>query len=51
MDDDLISLLKQKVGKLGISRISLQDAIKYDILPEPHIHLVPLVLDNLKKIN
>lgn len=49
MDDDLISFIESKVGKLGISRISLQDAIKYDILPEPHIHLVPLVLDNLKK--
>lgn len=49
MDDDLISFIEAKVGKLGISRISLQDAIKYDILPEPHIHLVPLVLDNLKK--
>lgn len=49
MDDDLISFIESKVGKLGISRISLQDAIKYDILPEPHIHLIPLVLDNLKK--
>lgn len=49
MDDDLISFIESKVGKLGISRVSLQDAIKYDILPEPHIHLVPLVLDNLKK--
>lgn len=49
MSDELISFIEAKVGKLGISRISLQDAIDNNILPEPHIHLVPLTLDNFTK--
>lgn len=49
MSDELLSFIEYKVGKLGVSRISLQDAIDKNILPEPHIHLIPLSLDNTKK--
>ena len=41
--------LKYIVGDYATSSVSIDDAIKNDILPEPKIYLVPLELDNTKR--
>lgn len=44
----LLNILENYMGYIAFSRVTLQDAIDFKILPGPHIHLIPLSLDNLK---
>ena len=46
MDRGMLNLLESSLGYIAWHRITLQDAIDFDILPGPHIHLIPLLLDN-----
>lgn len=43
------SELGYTIGSYATSSVSIDDAIKNDILPEPKIYLVPLTLDNNKR--
>ena len=46
MNDALIYDLSLIVGEIKVSKISLQQAIDWGLIPEPKIILVPLTLDN-----
>lgn len=48
LDRGTLNLLESYIGYIAPHKISLQDAIDFNILPGPHIHLIPLSLDNLK---
>ena len=48
LERGLINILENYLGYISFHRITLQDAIDFKILPGPHIHLIPLTLDNLK---
>ena len=49
MDRGMLNLLESSLGYIAWHRITLQDAIDFDILPGPHIHLIPLTLNNDSK--
>lgn len=48
LDRGLLNELENILGYIAPHKISLQDAIDFNILPGPHIHLIPLTLDNVK---
>lgn len=48
LDRGLLNELENILGYIAPHKIGLQDAIDFNILPDPHIHLIPLTLDNLK---
>lgn len=48
LDRGLINELENILGYIAPHKIGLQDAIDFNILPGPHIHLIPLTLDNVK---
>lgn len=49
LQDKLIQVLDNIFGKFIISKITLQQAIEWNILPTPKIFLIPVFLDNIKK--
>lgn len=48
LDRGMLNELENILGYIAPHKISLQDAIDFNILPGPHIHLIPLTLDNIK---
>jgi superfamily II DNA or RNA helicase len=48
LDRGMLNELENILGYIAPHKISLQDAIDFNILPGPHIHLIPLTLDNVK---
>lgn len=44
----MLNELENILGYIAPHKIGLQDAIDFNILPGPHIHLIPLTLDNIK---
>lgn len=48
LDRGMLNELEDILGYIAYHKISLQDAIDFNILPGPHIHLIPLTLDNIK---
>ena len=46
VEDKMIYELEEIIGKIKVSKITLQEAIDFNILPQPEIILVPLQLDN-----
>ena len=48
LDRSLLNTLEYCLGYIAYHKVDLQDAISFGILPGPHIHLLPLTLDNLK---
>lgn len=49
MDDEVIEDIRSIIGDICVSVITLDEAIKGKLLPEPKVFLIPLILDN--KIN
>ena len=48
LDRGMLNELENILGYIAPHKIGLQDAIDFNILPGPHIHLIPLTLDNVK---
>lgn len=48
LDRGMLNELENILGYIAPHKIGLQDAIDLNILPGPHIHLIPLTLDNVK---
>lgn len=48
LDRGMLNELENILGYIAFHKIGLQDAIDFNILPGPHIHLIPLTLDNVK---
>lgn len=48
LDRGMLNELENILGYIASHKIGLQDAIDFNILPGPHIHLIPLALDNVK---
>lgn len=48
LDRGMLNELENILGYIVPHKIGLQDAIDFNILPGPHIHLIPLTLDNVK---
>jgi len=46
LKDSLLWRLEESCGPIKSIKMGLQDAFESNILPEPKIHLIPLVLDN-----
>lgn len=49
LDRTLLNVLENYLGYIQYHKVGLQDAIDFGILPGPHIHLIPLILDNLNR--
>ena len=48
LQDQLLYALQNIFGQFKVSRVTLQDAIQWGILPEPKIYLYALTLDNTR---
>lgn len=48
LQDQLLYALQNIFGQFTVSKVTLQDAIKWGILPEPKIYLYALTLDNVR---
>lgn len=48
LPESLIELIQAFKGKIGISTITLEEAINNNIVPKPKVYMIPLELDNDK---